>query len=295
MDPSYWRRLVRQFGRADLVVSNPPYGYCGKSITEPTVRRLLGEEMPPWIVRRSEIAFLAAGMEIVKQGGTLAYVLPYSLMEYHRGALLRVFARNGLAEIIELDAGVFRGTEAKTAVFVYRKGEVRNMVDIYQASRSGHLRVRQPIDVGEAGIMKSSALPTLATMGVSVRRGKCSQAELQRDRVPYFHTTSFAAYARKVVDLGRPRTATDQVVASVGDILLPRVGSRCLDYEALVRSGRRAITDCVLRIRAPEDIRRPLWRFLISDKGRAWRKNLIRGSCARFLAQEHLHTAPIPL
>lgn len=91
----------------DLVIGNPPYGeHRGKYLG-------LGEEKG---ITKYEDYFVKRGLDLLKEGGTLAMVLPSSFMDR------KIEFKNATVEIaFRLPEGVFEGTSVGTDIVVLRK------------------------------------------------------------------------------------------------------------------------------------------------------------------------------
>ncbi|MGX7835646.1 hypothetical protein ACWKSR_10900, partial [Campylobacter fetus subsp. venerealis] len=72
-------------------------------------------------------------------------------------------------------------------------------------------------------------------------------------KVPFFHTTNFKNYPKGVFEFNMTSEFNYLTVASKGDILLARVGSRCIGKFLVVLSGEIILSDCVYRIRVKKE------------------------------------------
>jgi hypothetical protein len=129
------------------------------------------------------------------------------------------------------------------------------------------------------------------SIGGKIYRGNLSRNTLLQQQVPHFHTTSFPVSENEVtldsdVQDGLP-------FAREGDILLARVGSRCLDRQVIVKSGKRAITDCVYRLQLPEETVHTAMASLTSTHGKLWRQMNAKGACAKYLTKESILSMPL--
>jgi predicted RNA methylase len=292
-NPENWSDLRKRLGRADLVLANPPYGKVASNAHLLGMLHTMSLRASRAAHVRLELVFLCAGIYLARNGGALSFVLPYSIMEYTSWGLspdwLTSFA--GLRKVIQLPPKVFRGTEVRAGLFMFSPSHSTDRISSFRLSRGDLL----PIARNNKGRLESHHL-SMRDLGVEVRRGHYSKATLERSGQKYFHTSSFSEARRGMLYLaGRPSSHPDHLLAEEGDILLPRVGTRCLEREAIVMRGTRIITDCILRIRPPDNVRAPLWKFLRSERGRRWRLSLARGSCAQFLPQAALAETPVPI
>ena len=104
----------------DLIIGNPPYFELNK-------KSPYRETYPEWFNGRTNIytLFLLRSMELLKDGGTMAFIIPKSWMngkyfEYLREAL---HENGGITHLEDLSAqGGFMKTSQATMAFIYTKG-----------------------------------------------------------------------------------------------------------------------------------------------------------------------------
>ncbi|MGA9523561.1 MAG: N-6 DNA methylase [Myxococcaceae bacterium] len=114
-------------GHFELWVGNPPYNGTSNVLRDAALYRSLRELLPADLPRgqslRDDYAFflLLAARRIHQRGGALAFVTSATLLDAYLYAPVRRFLveRLALREVIELGAGVFRGTRVRTAVTVW--------------------------------------------------------------------------------------------------------------------------------------------------------------------------------
>jgi type I restriction enzyme M protein len=84
------------------------------------------------------------------------------------------------------------------------------------------------------------------------------------------------------------RVSLDARLALPGDILIARVGRSLADQVALVVHGPCVISDCIFALRATDNHRECLYRFLDSELGRLALGSAARGVAARFMSKSNL-------
>lgn len=297
--------FVSSYGRMDTIISNPPFTY----LNDESARQMLceagivvGEKK-----QRLDLLFLAQAMKMLKPGGEAAFILPVSAFSMSRSLmnLQTLVDRFGLAELISLPQDLYDDAEVQTAVLIMRPGDTGRRDDsftVYAAndegkiSHTGLFSARSLIQYFGQPIINRPA-HSLAALGSDVTRGRHSSKKLATQGVSHFHTTSFQHYSRAELvfdDVPPLATVAIDVPAREGDILIPRVGTRCLGRAAIVVQGTKHISDCVFRISTPQKSRRKLWEFLSSEAGANWQISLARGACAKFITQQDLLRAPLP-
>ena len=83
-------------------------------------------------------------------------------------------------------------------------------------------------------------------------------------------------------------------LACENDILVPRVGKRSLNREAIIRDGNNYFTDSVFKITfnniKDNDI---VWNNISSDIGKMWRQVHSQGKCAKYLTSTSITNLPV--
>jgi hypothetical protein len=303
--PQFVSRFMSRYGRMDTIISNPPFTY----LNDENARQMLCEA---GIVagdkkQRLDLVFLAQAMKMLRPGGEAAFILPVSAFSMSRSLmnLQTLVDKFGLVELISLPQDLYGDAEVQTAVLVMRPSQTREGDDtftVYAAndrgtiSHTGLFSARSLIEYFTHPIT-SEPENSLAALGSDVTRGRYSSKKLAHHGVSHFHTTSFQHYSRAELifeDIPSEATVSLDIPAKEGDILIPRVGTRCLGRAAIVVRGSKHISDCVFRISTPPKSRRKLWEFFSSEAGTNWQLSLARGACAKFITQQDLLAAPLP-
>ena len=307
--PGFSAWFGKRFGNVQTVICNPPFTYIEDSSGS---RRVLdqygltiGEKK-----QRLDLIFLAHAMALLQGRGEAAFILPVSAFSMSRSLanLKTMVSSFGLCELIKLPLALYSDAEVQTAILILRPNQAspgRDRFEVYSTNSQGGV---DPMGVFSAQALidhfglpeqNQSAVPaanSIGALGGRISRGKLSSRELASTGVRHFHTTSFTMRASSQLIFDEaPSVPEIDVPASAGDILLPRVGTRCLGRSAIVVRGSRHISDCVLRVSTPPQMRHQLWQFLSSEAGMIWQLSLARGACAKFITQQDLLTAPLPV
>lgn len=289
-------------GSIDLAVGNPPYGRFQAGIDHKWIldEANLADAVPLQRITR-EVVFLAQNLRLLRAGGELAVILPEGIGTSQVYADLRraLMERHGLWRVLELPPRLFRGTEAKTLAIFLRKGEQSGTVRLERWNDGGQIvvspgdavhRLDASFHLASYGIGKI----ILADLAPEIKRGAVTREAAAKLGATMFHTTDFKRYAD-----GRARFPSDidlpsRWLAKAGDLLIPRVGSRCLAHVVMVEAGQAVFTDCVYRIRVATECCEALFRYLRSPEGVAQRLIRAHGVCARVLSKEELLKLPLP-
>jgi predicted RNA methylase len=297
------------YGVADAVISNPPY--LAVRLEQVDIDRIQAifpfvDDAAGWV--RSDVAFAAYAWALTDRGGFVALILPAPAITQAQYRPLReklVSQLNGLTVTqlpsrcfpgVEVDAFLVTGTRA---VSRRRKPTLRllnTLGDVVGTLRVSYEAALSRLDFSfheadaRLGLGASGTSDTLESLGVEIIRGSMSRTEFSKAGLQPFHTTDFADDGATVTLFG---LSNEHRIAQTGDILIPRVGSRCLTKEARVTGGAGVYSDCVYRLRTTPEIAERVWRTLNSEFGRQWRAMHAEGSCAKHLPLWVLKQMPV--
>lgn len=133
---------------------------------------------------------------------------------------------------------------------------------------------------------------TLRELGGLVVRGSRTRAQFSELGIRHFHTSDFPRNENEIrfadtVNLGFQ-------FAREGDILIPRVGTRCMGRQAVITDGGCHFTEAVFRVKVPSRYAKRVSTWMASDSGATWRRSAATGSCAKHLTVQTLMQMPIP-
>ncbi len=292
-----------------IIVSNPPYG----SLAAPMDLRVLVENtglgIPfegKWI--RRDAAFLARAWELASKGTGLGFIVAAPLISnpcYRELRKRLVSEMRGLC-VTQLSPLTFKNAEVNAYLISGERAlnRKRNVL-LRKASSEGEVTTEivvsaldavQSLDIDYHLALKrlgvsAKSLKTLGSVGVAINRGSKTQKEFKDQGVSAFHTTDFPDNRNQVILGGKVLDSCHVAVA--GDILIPRVGSRCLDKQAQVENGTGLFTDCVYRLSVKGRTRSKVWKTLNSSFGTEWRMANAAGSCAKHLPIKTLLNMPV--
>jgi len=303
-----WKRIAdRTF---DVILGNPPYAvYKSPSLANHVVEWGLGD-----VVRgpRLDTLFIAESLARLRSGGAGAFVLPLPLLtdrvfsEFRR----KLTERFACLQVIELPATAFPRAEVKTAICSFSgvatrgckvtlaQGDVQgNVLDELSVSTAqAQHRADYSYHAGMQVIRKKIGLRArnLSEMGAEVVRGSTTAQRFAQLQVKCLHTTDFP---EEGIGQLRYRRGSGHAfkVAQVGDIVVPRLGSRCLLRQAIVVSGSSPYTESVYRVRVPSQHRNAVLDCLAGEVGETWREIHAKGSCAKHLTVADLLNMPVPV
>lgn len=296
----------------DLAVCNPPF-------FRPTWKRAFADILqsadfadacPTLSDVTAEVLFLAQNLRLVKDGGTIAMIVPDGLATGWRALAFRreLLRRHRLKAAVQLPPYSFADTEAYCFILILEKGE-KSPADLVKMTRlHDDGSVSKPIYVSGAqaeirldyayhSLAKGvdSQVVTLRELGAQIQRGSLSTVDRKRAGSFVFHTGDFPAQMSAVYFESDPPDLTCKrlVIAEVGDILMARVDRELHQKITRVAKGSAAITDCVYRIRLPEQHRMAAFKALTSPDGRERIKATTKGVGARLLGKGELLDLPL--
>ncbi len=300
--------FLKNHGKVDVVISNPPFIHLDN---RPAVQRFLSlagfKSSPQALKFRSDLYFLASAFRLLNSNGELAFILPSTVFrsKASNDYLQILIYKFGLKEVIFLPSTSFENAEVETAICIFHPKSARQRKGIINLSFADEMHRQQ--EIGKFQGLDLVNVPTFQTnnvneqsissLGGEVTRGRHSSNVLSDFGVTHFHTTSFQKYSDTKIQLkpdAKSHLANDRL-ASEGDILLARVGTRCIGNSAIIERGQQLISDCVYRLQVPIKNRRRVWEFISSDAGRIWQKSIARGACAKFITRQDLLEKILPL
>jgi type I restriction enzyme M protein len=313
-------KIGLRLGTVDVAVCNPPY-------IRPRWRADFGSILEDAGLSGAltslhdagaDLLFLAQNLRLLRRKGKLGLILPDGLITAERfGGVRRALLRQHLIEqVVQLPRGVFKGTEAQTYLAVLSKmaGET-NQLTLRQMGLDGQLsgtvNVSQELAAKRMDYTfhaQASSAPQVedgckqmhvGDAVTDVIRGSICSSEIERFPTTVFHLGDFAEPAGDSTIRMVPRrfSLSDRVARTVshnahlalpGDILLARVGRNLQKHLALVVHGPCVISDCIFALRATEEHRQRLYRFLDSNEGRRALARSAHGVAARFLSKQNL-------
>lgn len=303
------KQMKLKIGSVDIAVCNPPYYRLDKTTELKDLFNKIGLKNSTKLIKfTSDIVFLAQNLQMLKKGGELGIILPDSAFTGHEFAVLRedLLTNHNIRGIIQLPDKIFKKTEARTHILLMEKcGQIQKRIPIYQSDFFGN--IGEAVNISTDDLLYrmdhsyyawkelnkySDDIMTLGDLNVAIKRGHKTKKYLQGKNIPFFHTTSFPSDIKTKINL-KNSPVFDDVSTEPGDILIARVGKRCIGKVAMVNSGNQVISDCVYRVRAPKKHRSRIFRELISDKGQQWLRIIAHGVCAQVISKRDLLHFPL--
>lgn len=300
--------------RFNCVVGNPPFGVERlPPAAEARMRSLYPDAQIIKGWARLDLYFMLESLARLKRPGEAAFIVAAPIVQEGTLASFRKTLIDSASQVecYELAPKTFdRRAEVQSFLLIARFGRQRGATvtlgrlsgdsfDITHTRVVNRKAAIERMDLGHhefkdlnQGLSRKAGFTTLGELGASICRGSRSRHEFEAMEVEHFHTSDFP-HAGGDLSFGRMVSHAYQT-ASAGNILVPRVGSRCIDREAIVTKGQRAFTEAVYRIDLPQRARTPVFDWLSSPTGKEWRRRAAHGSCAKHLTVTSLKAMPVP-
>jgi tRNA1(Val) A37 N6-methylase TrmN6 len=303
------KRLDINRGSIDVAICNPPY--LRLKHESKYLKILQQSDLAQCISLKkitSDILFLAQNLHFLRKGGELGIILPDSLITGHEFQILResLLLHHNVKGVIELPDKVFLKTEARTHILLVEKGgSTSECVPVYRANEKGECF--ECIDIATSNLgqrmdfkfhswqksLSSRNKRTLEDINAVITRGSATYGQLKVTRQPFFHTTNFKMEGPTNPEKKVGSKYKNLVIARKGDVLIARVGRRCLYNVYLVKSKRFIVSDCIYRIRVATQFRDAVYKAFTSKKGKEWIKSNAHGVCAQVISKVDLFNFPI--
>ena len=300
--------------RFSCVLGNPPFGISEVSLAAQARLKALYPyvtQIKSWA--RLDLYFLLESLSRLRRPGEAAFIVAAPIVQDPALATFRQTLIDSASEIEchELPPLTFdKRAEVQTFLLHARFGKVRgatvtlgrltgNDFELTTSRRVSREGAVQSMDLAHhefqdfsQGLARRRGFTTLEALGAHIVRGSRSRHEFEALGVDHFHTSDFPLGAGGIAF--NSKSPERFQTAEAGNILLPRVGTRCIDRAAIVAKGRRAITEAVYRVVLPPRARASVFEWMSAEEGKVWRRTAARGSCAKHLTVAALLKMPVP-
>lgn len=287
--------LNDKYGEIDVLVSNPPY--FAKEVDKNILSILSEAGMADCISKKckkipAELVFLAQNLRLLSLNGELGIILPAGLISGERWRGVREFLLSVyyVRECIQLPIGSFNRTDAQAFILIISK----KTSHCPKYLKLSHAAFSQTIEIDlKKAAHRSDYLYYYQTNStknpnriqaddISILRGNLPHKTLKAEYEDYIHTSQLPLEPT-VIDL--PYSPTSEGNNAVcGDILLARVGRRCIGRVALVRAGTLPVSDCIIIVRAVnQTIRSAVWAKFSAPHAKLTMQNWSLGVGAKYI------------
>jgi type I restriction-modification system DNA methylase subunit len=293
-------KLKIKLGSIDIGICNPPYLKIKKNIS---IKKIIESSklgyMSDYRIVTSDLVFLAQNLLLIRRGGELGIILPDGLLTSHEFKSFRknLIENYQIKGIIELPDKIFKKTEAKTHILVIKKIESRvKSVPLYISNFKGEIidtiKVNKEKLIHRMDYSYNKWLNSNLKSGVSLKelntyifRGKFSKKDLVASNYSFIHTSDLEKSLSYKSFKPNEKLLKKFRCAHKGDIIISRVGKRCLGRVLVVTNGAILISDCLYVIRVPDKYKTALIQTLTSEYGQSWIKANSHGVCAKVISK----------
>jgi len=293
-----------QIGSIDIAICNPPYKRLkNNSKIQKLLKKAQLIESSNLKYVTSDIIFLAQNLLLLKNNGELGIILPDSIVTGYEFIPLRkdLLKAHKINHIIQLPDKIFNKTEARTHILIIEKNKKQsNEILLTSSDQIGRLTKPLKISIEECyhrmdykfyewkqNVIDKIYQYSLKAVKADIKRGSYSEKELKALDVRYFHTSSFSNQ-KLCGNFPKKSSLINGLIAKKGDILIARVGKRCIGKILKVNSGEIILTDCIYRIRVSKKYISKLWNTFKSKSGQEWLKAYAHGVCAQVISKKDL-------
>ena len=322
LDEDLPNKIGVHLGTVDVAVCNPPYirprwrADFGCILEEAGLSGTLASLRDAG----ADLLFLAQNLRLLRRKGKLGLILPDGLVTAERfSGVRRALLRQHLIEqVVQLPRGVFKGTEAQTYLAVLSKmagetdkltlrqmgpdGQLSSAFDVPQELAAKRMDYTFHVQATASQRLQDEDGCRWIQVGdaiTDVVRGSICSSEIEGFPTAVFHLGDFAKPdGENAIRIVPKRFSLSDSTASTmsrnahlawpGDILLARVGRNLHNRIAMVVHGPCVISDCIFALRATEEHRERLYRFLASDAGQRALATSAHGVAARFLSKQNV-------
>lgn len=314
LDAHLSEKIGIPWGSIDLALCNPPYitQSWKKHFAEILEEAGFSGAIPKLKEIPFDLLFIAQNLRLLRPGGSLGLIIPDGIISGERFTSVRrhLLNHHQVERVIELPRRVFEKTDAKAHILLISKhGKNQDRIPIQQLDLAGNLSPELLIDKKAAAKRMDYSYNSVAShhsniqfktindLTTLITRGQISSVERSLLDIPVFHITDFPIASHYINGSEIHITTPIQglKLAETGDILIARVGKNLSNKVCMVKQGKVVISDCIILLRSPPEIRNFLLKFLTSDEGKRQLKASARGVAAQFLTHQAILDIPVQI
>lgn len=310
LSPHLMRTIGIEPESVDLALCNPPFikNKWRVEYEEILKRAGLTVSAKAAVNTSAEFIFIAQNLNSLKSQGQLGLIVPDGFVSGEKNKLLReaIFNEHSIDTVIKLPPGMFVGTEAQAhIVMITKNGNSDKPIKLKSFTGFPNSENEILIEKPEAILTldydfysvhakpRNSLTQTLRSLGCQVVRGRTNSKQAREASHPVLHTSQLRPWELSLQLSEIAMTSSNEIIAERGDIVLARVGRDLHTRICMIQSGAMPITDCIYRVRVPENLRDQVFKGLTSAGGREMIRARSHGVSARHLPKDYLLDLPI--
>lgn len=272
-DPSLPDIIKDRYGDIDLLVGNPPYFSREFDTDAKKILASIGMlDCIPATAKKipAELIFIAQNLRLLSSTGELGLIVPAGLVSGEKWKPFRefLFSEYSVPNVIQLPTNSFKNTEAQTFILtVKQKSLPKTDISISHINTLMKMKIStsQASNRADYNFYRTQPdnkeLITIKANDFILLRGNRSKNNLQGNQLEFIHTTDLPP---------KPTTRTfnhcpidGQINMKSEDILIARVGRRCLGRTMHIKSGSLPVSDCIIILRPKtSELGKKIWEKL---------------------------------
>ncbi len=249
----------------------------------------------------ADLLFLTINLLLIKANGCCAIILPdgpLTRIDYKpfRKALLKNYR---VSKVVELPDKSFRGTEARTHILIiHNQMPIDSFTELSLMGKDGIITDSIFLHQNELVYrldytynkwkLNASTKSSSSNLSISIKRGSFMYKELRETNYKYLHSNSYADGECLRFDNFDYSHLNNKVVAVAGDIVMCRVGKRCVGKIGYVERGEVLLSDCLYKITVPIAESKRLFKLLCDKSSKEWMQISSHGVCSRVISKTEL-------
>ncbi|WP_289282844.1 MULTISPECIES: N-6 DNA methylase [unclassified Methylophaga] len=293
-DPSLPDIIKDKYGDIDLLVGNPPYFSRELDQDAKKILRKVGMlDCLPANAKKvpAELVFIAQNLRLLSKSGELGLIVPAGLISGEKWKPIRefLFTNYNVTNVIQLPTNSFKNTDAQTFILIVKQklsSEETVSISYINAPQSMQISTKDASNRADFMYYKSTSVISLPSdiseNDFFLFRGNKSKNELSILVDNFIHTTDLPAVPSNGFYINTPSIHSNNM--QKGDILIARVGRRCLGRTLYVNQGSLPISDCIIGIRPSSlEVAGILWEKLSHPRCRNFLQEVSLGVGAKYI------------
>lgn len=292
-----------QEGTYDLAICNPPFINVKKEKRfESIFEKANLADCQQLKQLSADLLFLTQNLILLKDGGCCAIILPdgpLTRVDYKpfRKALLTNYK---VTRIVELPEKSFQKTEARTHILIIHKQKpVESTTELSLMDDTGkivdsiicrqdELINRLDYSYNKWKLNITNEIHQNNKMSLFIKRGSFTYKDLRKLDCQYIHSNSYYDGEILAFDSLIGSHYNNKVIGVAGDIIMCRVGKRCVGKIAYIDRGEVVLSDCLYKITVPKEKSKQVFKVLNGIKCKEWIRIASHGVCSKVISKAEL-------
>lgn len=296
LSDSFGDNIIKRY---DLAICNPPFSRVKKrEYFDYLFEKANLLECKQIKQLTADLLFLTLNLLFIKADGCCAIILPdgpLTRIDYKpfREALLKNYR---VSKVVELPEKSFKGTEARTHILIiHNQMPIDSFTELSLMGEDGIIIDSIFLHQNELVYrldytynkwkLNASTRSTNSNLSISIKRGSFMYKELRETNYRYLHSNSYTDGEYLRFDNFDYSHLNNKVVAVAGDIVMCRVGKRCVGKIGYIESGAAILSDCLYKISVPKAISKKIFKLLCNKQSKEWVHISSHGVCSKVISK----------